>query len=115
MPTILKQVLITPRNSPWIAACVVPQDQREAIRLGIIISHYTFTNSHGQRWVLGYRVAREVQRRCPETVVVSGADHEGESHVWFLDAAQCAEEERAAFVIRGTRNRRVEAEPQETS
>jgi hypothetical protein len=94
MPTILKQVLFTPRNSPWIAACVVPRDQRTAIRLGIIISHYTFTTSHGQRRVLGYRVAREVQRRCPETVVVSGADREGESRAWFLDAAPCAEDER---------------------
>jgi hypothetical protein len=49
MRTILKQVLITPRNYSRIAARVVPQDQREAIRPGIIISLYAFTNAQGQQ------------------------------------------------------------------
>jgi hypothetical protein len=44
MRTIVKQVLITPRNFPHIAARIAPQDQREAIRPGIIITHYAFTN-----------------------------------------------------------------------
>jgi hypothetical protein len=49
MRTILKRVLITPRNYPRIAARIVPHDQREAIRPGIIISHYAFTTSRGHQ------------------------------------------------------------------
>ncbi|MBI3245123.1 MAG: hypothetical protein HYZ50_01305 [Deltaproteobacteria bacterium] len=60
------------------------------------------------------RVAGEVQWDCPETLVVSVADREGDSHEWFLDAAQRADEEQAAFVIRAKCNRRVEAQPQDT-
>jgi hypothetical protein len=49
MKTILRQVLVTPGNYPRIAARIVPQDQRDAIRPGIRISHYAFTNSQGQQ------------------------------------------------------------------
>src|SRR4051812_7345264 len=48
MKTILKRVLISPGNYPRIAARIVPQDQRDAIRPGIRISHYSFTNRQGQ-------------------------------------------------------------------
>jgi hypothetical protein len=48
MKPILRQALITPRNYSRIAARVIPQDQREAIRPGIRISHYAFTNQRGQ-------------------------------------------------------------------
>ncbi len=61
MKTILRQVLITPRNYRRIAARIVPQDQREAIRPGIIISHYAFTNSQGQQ---GYVVISHTTRRA---------------------------------------------------
>jgi hypothetical protein len=37
-----------PRNFPRIAARIVPQDQREAIRPGILISHYASTNAQDQ-------------------------------------------------------------------
>jgi Transposase DNA-binding/Transposase DDE domain len=66
------------------------------------------------RWLVGYAVACGVQRRCPETLVVSVADREGDIHEGFLDAAQRAEEEQAAFVIRAKCNRRVAAQPQDT-
>ena len=48
MKPILKQVLITPGNYRRICARIVPHDQRDAIRPGIRISHYTFTGSQGQ-------------------------------------------------------------------
>jgi hypothetical protein len=49
MKIILKQALVTPGNYPRIAARIVPQDQRDAIRPGIRISHYSFTNRQGQQ------------------------------------------------------------------
>jgi|SRR5262249_15110002 len=49
MKTILRQTLITPGNYSRIAARIVPQDQREAIRPGIRICHYSFTNRQGQQ------------------------------------------------------------------
>jgi hypothetical protein len=61
MRTILKQVLITPRNYPRIYARIVPQDQREAIRPGIIISHYAFTTSQGQQ---GYVIVSHTTQRA---------------------------------------------------
>jgi hypothetical protein len=45
MKPILKQALITPRNYSRLAARIIPQDQREAIRPGLRISHYAFTCS----------------------------------------------------------------------
>jgi hypothetical protein len=61
MRPILKDVLITPRNFPRIFARIVPHDQREAIRAGIIISHYAFTNRQGQ---LGYVIISHTARRA---------------------------------------------------
>jgi hypothetical protein len=61
MRTILKQVLITPRNYLRIAARIVPQDQRDAIRPGLIISHYAFTNSQGQQ---GYVIVSHTTQRA---------------------------------------------------
>ena len=61
MKTILRQALITPRNYPRICARIVPQDQREAIRPGIIISHYAFTNSQGQQ---GYVIISHTTQRA---------------------------------------------------
>jgi len=45
---ILRQALITPGNYRRICARIVPSDQRDAIRPGIRISHYAFTDSQGQ-------------------------------------------------------------------
>jgi hypothetical protein len=61
MRNILKQVLITPRNYLRIAARIVPQDQREAIRPGIIISHYAFTTHDSQQ---GYVIVSHTTQRA---------------------------------------------------
>ncbi len=61
MKTILRHVLITPRNYPRICTRIVPQDQREAVRPGIRISHYAFTNQHGQP---GYLIISHTTRRA---------------------------------------------------
>jgi hypothetical protein len=61
MRTILKQVLITPRNYLRIVARIVPQDQREAIRPGIIISHYAFSTPDGQQ---GYVIVSHTTQRA---------------------------------------------------
>jgi hypothetical protein len=61
MQNILKQVLITPRNHLRITARIVPQDQREAIRPGIIISHYAFIRQDGQQ---GYVIVSHTTQRA---------------------------------------------------
>jgi hypothetical protein len=59
------------------------------------------------RWLEGYALACEVQRACPQTVVVSVADCEGDSQEWFLDAMNRPAEERAEFLIRAQCDRRL--------
>src|SRR5215510_12870740 len=61
MRTICKHTLITPRNYPRIAARIVPQDQRDAIRPGIIISHYALTTRQGQD---GYVIISHTTQRA---------------------------------------------------
>jgi hypothetical protein len=59
------------------------------------------------RWLEGYTLACEVQQACPQTVVVSVADCEGDIQEWFLDAMNRPAEERAEFLIRAKCNRRL--------
>jgi hypothetical protein len=59
------------------------------------------------RWLEGYALACEVQQACPQTVVVSVADCEGDIQEWFLDAMHRPGEERAEFLIRAKCNRRL--------
>jgi hypothetical protein len=61
MKYILKRQLITPGNYPRVAARIVPQDQRDAIRPGIRISHYSFTSRQGQQ---GYIIVCHTTRRA---------------------------------------------------
>jgi hypothetical protein len=61
MKTIVKHALITPRNYSRVAARIIPQDQREAIRPGIRISHYAFANQHGQQ---GYVIVSHTTGRA---------------------------------------------------
>jgi transposase Tn5 family protein len=88
--------------------------QRPEEPVGHLRAQRPLEEKESYRWVLGYEVACEVQRCCPETLVVSVADREGDIHEWFLAAAECDEERRAAFVIRAKCNRRVAAHPQDT-
>jgi len=59
------------------------------------------------RWLEGYTLACAVQQACPQTVVVSVADCEGDIQEWFLDAMNRPAEERAEFLIRAKCNRRL--------
>jgi hypothetical protein len=59
------------------------------------------------RWLEGYQLACEVQRSCPDTLVVNVADREGDIHEWFLDAVRRVPEERAEFIIRAKCHRRL--------
>jgi hypothetical protein len=59
------------------------------------------------RWLEGYALACEVQQACPQTVVVSVADCEGDIQEWFLDALHRVPHERAEFLIRAKCNRRL--------
>jgi len=59
------------------------------------------------RWLEGYALACEVQQSCPQTVVVSVADCEGDIQEWFLEAMNRPAEERAEFLIRAKCNRRL--------
>ena len=59
------------------------------------------------RWLEGYALACEVQQACPQTVVVSVADCEGDIQEWFLDAMQRLPHDRAEFLIRAKCNRRL--------
>lgn len=59
------------------------------------------------RWLEGYALACEVQQTCPQTVVVSVADCEGDIQEWFLDAMNRPVEARAEFLIRAKCNRRL--------
>jgi hypothetical protein len=61
MKIIFKRQLITPGNYPRMAGRIVPQDQRDAIRPGIRISHYSFTNRQGQQ---GYVIVCHTTRRA---------------------------------------------------
>ena len=61
MKPILKQVLITRGNYQRICARIVPQDQRDAIRPGIRVSHYAFTDPQGQQ---GYVIVSHTTGRA---------------------------------------------------
>src|SRR5215510_9580366 len=71
MRTICKQTLITPRNYPRIAIRIVPRDQRDAIRPGIIISHYAFTTKRGQE---GYLIISHTTQRAGICVADGGTE-----------------------------------------
>jgi hypothetical protein len=88
--------------------------QRPEEPVGHLRAQRPIEEKESYRWLGGYAVACAVQRRCPETLVVSVADREGDIHEWFLDAAERDEKEQAAFVIRAKCNRRVAAQPRDT-
>src|SRR5262245_36318586 len=61
MKTILKRALVTPGNYPRILTRIVPPDQRDAIRPGLVVSHYAFTNSQDLH---GYFIISHTTRRA---------------------------------------------------
>jgi transposase Tn5 family protein len=88
--------------------------QRPEEPVGHLRAQRPIEEKESYRWLVGYDTACEVQRQCPDTLVVSVADREGDIHEWFLDAAARDEGEHAAFVIRAKCNRRVAAQPHDT-
>src|SRR5262249_9310018 len=88
--------------------------QRPEEPVGHLRAQRPIEEKESYRWLVGYAVACGVQRRCPETLVVSVADREGDIHEWFLDAAERTQKEQGVFVIRAKCNRRVAAQPCDT-
>jgi hypothetical protein len=64
------------------------------------------------KWLKGFEAACALQQACPETVVVSVADREGDVFELFDQARHQADKQQAHLLIRASRNRAVEAEEQ---
>ena len=67
------------------------------------------------RWLNHYDTACEVQAQCPETLVISIADREGDIHEWFQRAESVDENSRASYIVRAKANRKIELENGGTS
>lgn len=59
------------------------------------------------RWLESYEQACHVQKQCPETLVLSVADREGDIHEWFQLVQDKPAEERAEILVRAKCNRRT--------
>ncbi|HEV8718018.1 MAG TPA: hypothetical protein VGX03_35030 [Candidatus Binatia bacterium] len=81
--------------------------QRPEQPVGHKRKHKPIEEKASYRWLEGYALACEVQQTCPQTVVVSVADCEGDIQEWFLDAKGRAPDERAEFLTRAKGNRRL--------
>ncbi len=67
------------------------------------------------RWLESYELACEVQSQCPDTLVLSVADREGDIHEWFLLVQNKPIQERADILVRAKCNRRVQKKDGEYS
>jgi hypothetical protein len=85
--------------------------QRPEKPVGHLRKHRPIEAKESHRWLRGYELACQVQRRCVQTLVINIADREGDMHEWFLAATNRSESERAAVIIRAKCNRRVVGEP----
>lgn len=88
--------------------------QRPEERVGHLRTKKPIEAKESVRWLEGYRLACQAQAHCPDTLVVSVADREGDIHEWFLAAETCALREKAEFIIRAKCNRRVEGEVEDS-
>jgi hypothetical protein len=61
MRAIVRHVLVTPRNLLRVRAKILPRDQREAIRPGILLSHSAFTTRQGRT---GFLIISHAARRA---------------------------------------------------
>ena len=61
------------------------------------------------KWLRSYRAAAEVQRLCPQTLVVSVGDREADIHELFQEAQQTAAGPKLLVRAERTRQRKVEA------
>jgi Transposase Tn5 dimerisation domain/Transposase DNA-binding len=86
--------------------------QRPEQPVGHKRKHKPIEEKESYRWLEGYALACEVQQACPQTVVVSVADCEGDIQEWFLDAMNRPAEKRAEFLIRAKCDRRLAPGPE---
>ena len=70
-------------------------------------------DKESMRWLRGYDAACAVQKRCPETCVISVADRECDIYDFFLAATRKREENRAEYLIRANANRRLATETED--
>lgn len=56
------------------------------------------------RWIKGYQVANEIAMRCPETMIVSIADREGDIYELLMHPPG---KKRANWIVRSTQNRQI--------
>ena len=59
------------------------------------------------RWLESYEQACEVQKQCPDTLILNVADREGDIHEWFELMQSKPAEERAELLVRAKCNRRI--------
>jgi hypothetical protein len=85
--------------------------QRPEEPIGHQRKHRPLEAKESQRWLRGYELACQVQRHCPQTLVINMADREGDIHDWCLEATNRPAPERAAVIIRAKCNRRVQGMP----
>lgn len=78
-------------------------------------NHKPIEEKESYRWLESYALACEVQRQCPETLIISVADREGDIHEWFLEAQNRPLEEKAELLVRAKSNRRTEPKEGEYS
>lgn len=81
--------------------------QRPEQRVGHLRASKPIEEKESYRWLESYRAACQVQRACPETLIVNVADREGDIHEVFLEATSEPKEEKAEFLIRAKCNRRI--------
>jgi hypothetical protein len=84
--------------------------QRSEEPVGHLRRNKPIEEKESNRWLESYNLACEVQRSCPDTLVVSVAVREGDIHEWFSDAQNRLPEEKAEFIVRAKCNRRTEVE-----
>jgi hypothetical protein len=60
------------------------------------------------KWLVSYRAVAEIQKLCPDTLLISVGDREADLYELFQEAAQDAQGPRLLVRAERTRNRRVE-------
>jgi hypothetical protein len=72
-------------------------------------NHLPIEAKESFKWLQSYRAAAEVQRLCPQTLVVSVGDREADLHELFQEAQQTAAGPKLLVRAERTRQRQVEA------
>lgn len=73
-------------------------------------NHLPIEQKESVKWLRSYRAAAEVQRLCPQTLVVSVGDREADLHALFQEAQQTPAGPKLLVRAERTRQRRVEAD-----